>query len=80
MIVALDFGFDFLDLSQPPAADDSAVLRREQFAQANASLTLEGMNIDTADFEIQEAVATGVLSTDEAVALYIKRIHEGAGS
>ncbi|CAB1371172.1 conserved protein of unknown function (plasmid) [Denitratisoma oestradiolicum] len=55
-------------------------LRREQFALANASLALEGMNADAADLEIQEAAAAGALTSDEAVALYLERARKGAGS
>lgn len=76
----MKFDLDLLDPSQPPAADDPVQLRREQFALANASLALEGMNVDAADLEIQEAVAAGALTSDEAVALYLERARKGARS
>ena len=69
----MNFDFSLMDLSQPVGTDDSITLRREQFAQANASLGLEGTGMDTVDLEIQGAVITGRLSADEAVALYIER-------
>lgn len=52
--------------------------RRAQFAQANASLALEGMVVDAHDMMIQEAVATGEMTSDEAVALYVKKARMGA--
>lgn len=76
----MTFDLDLLDPSRPPATDDPVQLRREQFALANASLALEGMNVDAADLEIQEAVAAGALTSDEAVALYLERARKGAGS
>lgn len=75
----MTFDLDLLDPSRSPAADDPVQLRREQFALANASLALEGMNVDAADLEIQEAVAAGALTSDEAVALYLERARKGAG-
>lgn len=52
----------------PVAAPTPADMRRAQFAQANASLALEGMTMDAADLAIQEAVIAGALTPDEAVA------------
>ncbi len=75
----MTFDLDLLDPLRPPAADDPVQLRREQFTLANASLALEGMNVDAADLEIQEAVAAGLLTSDEAVALYLERARKGAG-
>ena len=56
----------------PVAAPDPAGVRQAQFAQANASLALEGMPVDAADLAIQEAVVAGTLTPDEAVAKYIE--------
>ncbi len=52
--------------------------RLELFKQANQSLALEGMNVDSEDLEIQGRVARGELTTDEAVALYVRRARGGA--
>jgi len=57
----------------PVAAPHPAEVRRAQFAQANASLSLEGMPVDAADLAIQEAVIAGTLTPDEAVAKYLER-------
>lgn len=57
----------------PVAAPDPADVRRAQFAQANASLALEGMPVDAADLAIQEAVIAGTLTPDEAVVKYLER-------
>ena len=62
----------------PVAAPHPADVRRAQFAQANASLALEGMPVDAADLAIQEAVIAGTLTPDEAVAKYLERAR-GAG-
>lgn len=52
--------------------------RLAQFAQANASLALEGMRVDEDDLAIQQRVASGELTPDEAVALYLQRARKGA--
>lgn len=57
----------------PLPPPDVATTRREQFAQANASLALEGMAMDAGDLAIQEAVITGAMTPDEAVAKYLER-------
>ncbi|EFP63556.1 antitoxin VbhA-like protein [Cupriavidus metallidurans] len=57
----------------PVAAPHPADVRRAQFVQANASLSLEGMPVDAADLAIQEAVIAGTLTPDEAVAKYLER-------
>ena len=62
----------------PVAAPHPADVRRAQFAQANASLSLEGMPVDAADLAIQEAVITGTLTPDEAVAKYLERARGAA--
>lgn len=62
----------------PVASPHTADVRRVQFAQANASLSLEGMPVGADDLEIQEAVITGILTPDEAVAKYLERAR-GAG-
>jgi hypothetical protein len=56
----------------PVASSNPADARRAQFAQANASLSLEGMLVDAADLAIQEAVSIGTLTPDEAVAKYLE--------
>lgn len=61
-----------LDTGPVPPSDVAAV-RREQFAQANASLALEGMTLDAGDLAIQEAVISGAMTPDEAVAKYLER-------
>lgn len=60
--------------SVQPGPDKSLEIRRkEQFAQVNASLALEGLQVDAGDLAIQEAVSSGRLSHDEAVGLYLER-------
>lgn len=59
-----------LSSSIPRPAADSVDVRREQFAQARASLALEGLAMDDGDLSIQERVAAGTLTHDQAVALY----------
>ena len=66
-----------LDTGPLPPQDVPAT-RRAQFAQANASLALEGMTVDAGDLAIQEAVATGALTPDEAVAMCLERAREAA--
>lgn len=60
----------------PP--DDPKLARREQFAQANASLSLEGMQVDAADLELQERVISGEVSHDEAIAQLLASVRKGA--
>ncbi|WP_234267536.1 antitoxin VbhA family protein [Hydrogenophaga sp. NFH-34] len=62
----------------PVAAPHPADVRRAQFAQANASLALEGMPVDAVDLAIQEAVIAGTLTPDEAVAKYLERARGAA--
>lgn len=57
----------------PVASPDPSRARRAQFAQANASLALEGMAMDACDVAIQESVIAGTLTPDEAVAKYLER-------
>lgn len=59
-----------------PFENDQVDLRRQHFAQVNASLALEGMVVDATDLAVQEAVATGSLSSDDAVNYYLKRAVE----
>jgi len=56
--------------SAPPPSTPER--RRAQFEQANASLSLEGMTVDAGDLEIQDRVARGLLSHDDAVATYLR--------
>lgn len=60
----------------PP--EDPKASRREQFAQANASLALEGLQVDAADLEIQERIINGEVSHDEAVAQLLASVRKGA--
>ena len=62
----------------PVATPHPADVRRALFAQANASLALEGMPVDAADLAIQEAVIAGTLTPDEAVAKYLERARGAA--
>lgn len=57
----------------PVTPPDPSSERRAQFAQANASLALEGMAMDAGDLAIQEAVIAGRLTPDEAVAKFLAR-------
>lgn len=60
-----------------PQNDPATVAcRAEQFRQANASLALEGMEVDDEDLAIQQLVIVGALSSDEAVALSLRRAAE----
>lgn len=56
----------------------SEAQRLAQFAQANASLALEGMWVSDEDLAIQQRVANGELAHDQAVALYLQRARKGA--
>jgi hypothetical protein len=58
---------------RPNEEQDIAQRRRQQFAQANASLALEGMRVDVTDLAIQEKIAAGELTPDQAVAFYVER-------
>lgn len=69
-------GFDTL-LAEPIAAPDLLATRRAQFTQANASQALEGMEMSADDLTIQERVARGELTHDQAVAHYINVAHKG---
>ncbi len=53
--------------SESANADQNA--RRAHFLHANASLALEGVVMDSVDRAIQEQIAIGAISSDEAVAL-----------
>lgn len=68
-------GFDTL-LAEPIAAPDLPAIRRAQFAQANASQALEGLEMSADDLAIQERVARGELTHDQAVAHYINVAHK----
>lgn len=68
---------DSLMVIEPDAAPHRATRstpqeRLEQFRQANASLSLEGLIVDPDDLEIQGRVARGELTADEAVAAYLR--------
>lgn len=70
-----------LNSVEPPEQPGPAKLadaRRQQLRQANASLALEGMHPDSRDQALQELVARGELTPDDAVAQYFK--HATAGT
>lgn len=70
-----------LNTVEPPEQQGPGKLadvRRQQFRQANASLVLEGMRPDSRDQALQERVALGALTPDDAVAEYVK--HATAGT
>jgi len=69
--------FDSL-LKEPLSAEGLAAIRREQFAQANASLALEGLTADATVLAIQERVINGELTTEQAVALCLRLVRRGA--
>ena len=50
-----------------PLTDEKQARRREQFAQANHSLHLEGMNMTPEDLELQGNVISGRWSYDDLV-------------
>jgi len=50
--------------------DAHARQRAEQFAQANASLALEGLEVSLNDLAVQARVIRGELTHDQAVALF----------
>lgn len=52
---------------------DVQAMRAEHFRQANASAALEGLVADDEELAIQQLVIRGALSTDEAVALALRR-------
>ncbi len=54
-----------------------AAQRAAQFAQANASLRLEGMAVSVDDMELQALVAAGDMTADEAVAHYVRQAAGG---
>lgn len=54
------------------SAADLLAVRRNQFAQANASLAIEGLHVSDADRAIQERIASGQLTHDDGVAQYLK--------
>lgn len=69
-----------LNTVEPPEHPGPAELtdaRRQQFRQANASLVLEGMHADSRDKALQELVARGELTPDDAVAQYLKQAATG---
>ena len=63
----------YADLQNDP---ETVACRAEQFRQANASLALEGMIVDDEDLAIQQLVIVGAISSDEAVALSLRRATE----
>lgn len=68
--------FDEL-LAEPVPGRDIEAERREQFRQANASQALEGLQMDANDLAIQEKVIKGELTSDQAVAEYLKQAKRG---
>ena len=57
--------------NMPAAAGASS--RAAQFLQVNTSLALDGIVVDEADLAIQQRVASGEITHDEAVEIYLAR-------
>lgn len=57
--------------NMPAAAGPSE--RAAQFLQVNTSLALDGIVVDEADLAIQQRIASGEITHDQAVAIYLKR-------
>lgn len=62
---------------EQPGRPELTDARRHQFRQANASLVLEGLRPDSRDHSLQELVANGELTPDDAVAHYFRRAEAG---
>lgn len=60
-------GFDTLEAATPPAATTRQDQRRAQFAQANASLALEGLSLSAEDVALQARIILGEMSSDDAI-------------
>jgi len=58
-----------------PSARNSQI--KEQFAQANASLALEGMIVDATDLSIQDKIASGEITIEQAIDFYRVRASKG---
>ena len=54
---------------KPPTPAQRAQIRRDNFKHVNASAALEGLHPSAFDLDIQEQIAVGALSTDQAVAI-----------
>lgn len=52
---------------------EKLLARQRQFIQANASLALEGLRVTETDLAIQDKVARGDLTVDEAVEFFRAR-------
>jgi Antitoxin VbhA len=60
-------GFDTLEASTPPAATTRQDQRRAQFAQANASLALEGLALSAEEVALQTRIVLGEISSSDAI-------------
>jgi len=69
---------NIVELPDGPTAEDRVALRRAQFNDANASLALEGMRVDQIDLSIQDNIARGTITHDQAVAFYLQRANKGS--
>lgn len=52
-------------------------IRRENFRQVNASLSLEGMEMDPESLALQERIIKGEISHQQAIDMAIKRALTG---
>ncbi len=67
-----------LSVLPPMSAAQLEDRRRAQFGQACASLALEGLQVDDTDLDIQQRVASGAITSDQAVSLYVQAHKRGA--
>ena len=69
----IDSPMKFQPNSEPIAKPPSAPERpRAHFDQPNESLSLDGMTVDAGDLDVQDWVALGLLTHDDAVATYLR--------
>jgi len=59
--------------AEPQNADDPLAKRAARFRQANASLALEGLDVDDADLALQAQIILGVETGDGAIERYRHR-------
>ena len=62
--------------SQPTQADEAQERRRASFRNVNASMALEGFEIDNEQLALQEEIINGRLTTEQAIALLIAKYSE----
>jgi Antitoxin VbhA len=70
-------GFDTLEASTPPAATPRLDQRRAQFAQANASLALEGLSLSPEAAALQARIVFGEISSSDAIAWLRRHLPKG---